>query len=139
MIHINDRISIEEKELTFSFVQGSGPGGQNINKTATAVQLRFDVRHSSALNEDIRQRLFSLAGRQINHAGELVIDAHRFRNQSLNRRDAIERLIMVLQQASYIPRHRRKTTVPARIRSQRLESKHHRSLLKRTRQSLHDF
>jgi ribosome-associated protein len=139
MIHINDRITIEEKELTFCFVQGSGPGGQNINKTATAVQLRFDARHSSALSEELRQRLINLAGRQINHAGELVIDAHRFRNQSLNRRDAIERLTTLLQQASYIPPRRRKTTVPARIRSQRLESKRRRSLLKRARQSLHDF
>lgn len=139
MIHINDRITIPEKELTFSFVQGSGPGGQNINKTATAVQLRFDALHSSALNEDIRQRLINLAGRQINHTGELVIDAHRFRNQSLNRRDAIERLTRLLQLAAHTPRRRKKTAIPVSVRYQRLEAKRRHSLLKQSRRSLHDF
>ncbi len=139
MIYINDYISLDEKEISIRFVQSSGPGGQNINKNATAVQLRFDVRHSPALNEDTRQRLINLAGRQINHAGELIIDARRFRNQSLNRCDAIERLTCLLQKAAHAPRQRRQTAIPGSMRARRLESKRRRSLLKRARQSFQDY
>lgn len=139
MIQIGERIKIEDKEISFDFVKSAGPGGQNINKNATAVQLRFDVKHSTALNEEIRQRLKNLAGRQINHAGELVIDARRFRNQSMNRRDALERLVILLQRASLSPRRRRKTIVPSHVRAERLESKRRRSILKRTRRSLREY
>jgi ribosome-associated protein len=139
MIHINEHISIDEKDISLSFVQSTGPGGQNINKNASAVQLRFDVKHTNALNEDMRQRLLNLAGRHINHAGELIINAKRFRNQSQNRNDALERLASLLQRASQRPVRRRKTIVPSHIRAQRLESKRRRSILKRTRQPLREI
>src|SRR3954467_384318 len=103
MIRINDRISIEEGELEESFIRSSGPGGQNVNKLATAVQLRFDVRHSPSLPEPVRQRLEQLAGRRLTGDGVLIITAQRHRTQERNREDAQERLLELIRRAAESP------------------------------------
>ena len=100
MIRITDQISIDESELTETFVRASGPGGQNVNKLATAVQLRFDVRHSPSLPADVRARVAVLAGRRLTQDGVLVIIAQRHRTQERNREDARERLIELIRQAA---------------------------------------
>src|SRR5712671_4866669 len=97
MIRITDHIAIDEGELSESFIRSSGPGGQNVNKLATAVQLRFDVRHSPSLPGDVRTRLERLAGRRLTREGVLVITAQRHRTQERNRQDALERLIALIQ------------------------------------------
>src|SRR3977135_2575817 len=103
MIHINDRISIDEGELEESFIRASGPGGQNVNKLSTAVQLRFDVRHSPSLPGDVRARLERLAGRRLTREGVLIITAQRHRTQERNREDARERLIELIRRAAIAP------------------------------------
>ena len=110
MIRITDRISIEERELEERFVRASGPGGQNVNKLSSAVQLRFDVRRSPSLAADVRTRLERLAGRRLTRDGVLVIMAQRHRTQERNRQDALDRLIELIQRASVAPTPRRPTT-----------------------------
>src|SRR5215510_12240058 len=100
MIRITDRISIEDEELDESFIRSSGPGGQNVNKLSTAVQLRFDVRRSPSLDDDVRERLERLAGRRLTRDGILVITAQRHRTQERNRQDAIDRLIALIVAAA---------------------------------------
>ena len=134
MIRITDRISIEEHELEERFVRASGPGGQNVNKLSTAVQLRFDVRHSPSLNPDVRMRLERLAGRRLTRDGVLVIMAQRHRTQERNRQDALDRLIALIQRAAVAPVPRRPTKPTAGARERRLQSKKHRGSIKDLRQ-----
>jgi ribosome-associated protein len=133
MIRITDHIAIDESELTESFVRASGPGGQNVNKLATAVQLRFDVRRSPSLPEDVRARLAALAGRRLTQDGILVIMAQSHRTQERNREDARARLVELIRQASVRPKRRRLTKPTAASRERRIESKKRRSGVKRLR------
>ena len=135
MIPITPQIVIGEDELEFKFVRASGPGGQNVNKVASAVQLRFDVAGSPSLEASLRQRLARLAGRRLTLEGVLVIDARRFRSQERNRQDAIERLAALIRRAAEPPRPRLKTR-PSRAKvERRLEAKHRRAQIKRGRRS----
>ena len=134
MLRISDTLAIDENEIQLVFVQSSGPGGQNVNKVATAVQLRFDVRHSPSLPEDIRQRLVRLAGRRLTTEGTLIIEARRYRTQEQNRQDALARLVELVRQASVKPKLRKKTKPTLASRQRRLEDKRHRSQTKRLRQ-----
>ena len=133
MIHITPAISIDEREIELDFVRSSGPGGQKVNKVATAVQLRFDVRHSPSLPDDVRQRLTRLAGKRLTDDGVLIIEARRFRTQEQNRQDAINRLVELIRRAARKPRSRRKTQPTAASKQRRLESKRRRSDTKRWR------
>ncbi len=135
MIQITSAIALDEAELQFDYVRSPGPGGQNVNKVATAVQLRFDAAHSPSLPEEVRQRLLHLAGKRLTSEGELVIDAHRFRTQEQNRQDALGRLVALIHQAAYKPRPRRPTRPTAASKQRRLESKHRHSLTKKQRGS----
>ena len=134
MIEITPTLAIDESEVDLSFVQASGPGGQNVNKAATAVQLRFDVAGSPSLPEDVRQRLIHLAGKRITSDGVLVIDARQFRTQERNRQDALERLVELIQQAARQPRKRAKTQPSLRAKRRRLEQKRRRSQVKHLRE-----
>lgn len=138
MLRINAAITIPDSEITLTFVRSDGPGGQNVNKTATAVQLRFDAMHSPSLPEDVCRRLARLAGRRMTSDGILVIDARRHRTQKQNRQDALERLTSLLQAAVQAPRTRRPTKPSKASRRRRLETKRHRAGLKRSRRSVRD-
>jgi ribosome-associated protein len=133
MLRITESIAIDEGELNIQFVRASGPGGQKVNKVATAVQLRFDVANSPSLPQDVRERLIRLAGKRITEQGTLVIDARRFRSQERNRQDAVDRLVALIQNAAKPPTARRKTRPTHASRQRRLEKKRRRSELKRLR------
>jgi len=139
MIRVTDTISIDESELSESFVRSSGPGGQNVNKLSTAVQLRFDVRHSPSLPNDVAVRLIRIAGRRLTKDGVLVISAQRHRTQERNRADARERLVEMIREAATPPVPRRPTKPPRASRRERLESKKHRSGIKRLRRAKPSF
>jgi ribosome-associated protein len=134
MIRITDRISIEERELEERFVRASGPGGQNVNKLSSAVQLRFDVRRSPSLTPDVRLRLERMAGRRLNREGVLVIMAQRHRTQERNRQDALDRLVELIQAASVAPTPRRPTKPTRGSKERRLATKKNRSSIKSLRQ-----
>ena len=139
MIRITDAIAIDEGELEERFIRASGPGGQNVNKLSSAVQLRFDVRHSPSLPADVRARLERLAGNRLTRAGVLVITAQRHRTQERNRADALERLRDLIRRAAIAPRPRRPTRPTGGARENRLESKKRRSRIKGLRQSKPNF
>ncbi len=133
MIRVTETISIDEGELEESFVRASGPGGQNVNKLATAVQLRFDVERSPSLSEDVRARLKRLAGRRLTRDGVLVITAQRFRTQERNRSDALARLVQLIRDAAVPPKPRKATRPPRAAKKRRLESKRKRGVIKALR------
>jgi len=135
MIRITDTISIDESELSESFVRSSGPGGQNVNKVSSAVQLRFDVRRSPSLPNDVALRLMRLAGKRLTKEAVIVIVAQQHRTQERNREDARERPFALIRQAAVRPTPRRQTKVPKAQRRERLERKKHRSTIKRLRSS----
>ena len=136
MIQITHNIAIDEREIKEEFVRSSGPGGQNVNKVATAVKLRFDVVKSPTLPEDVRGRLLRLGGKKITEKGILVIDARRFRTQDRNRQDALKRLVALIEKASRKPKPRKKTRPTVASKRRRLEGKHQRSEIKRMRKTV---
>jgi ribosome-associated protein len=133
MIEITGDIHIPDSELKEDFIRSSGPGGQNVNKVSTAVQLRFDVKNSSSLPENIRRRLTLLAGKRMTKDGVLVIKAERHRTREQNRRDAIERLAALIVEASKAPKYRVKTAPSFASREKRIDSKLKRGKIKKFR------
>jgi ribosome-associated protein len=133
MIRIDNRIDLDENELEFSFIRSSGPGGQNVNKVSSAVRLRFDIRHSPSLPDDVRSRLIRIAGRRVTERGELIISAQNHRSQERNRQEALDRLIDLIRRAAVPPVPRRPTRPTAGSRKRRLESKIRRGTIKRLR------
>ncbi len=139
MLHVNEAIAIDERELLERFVRSSGPGGQNVNKVSTAVELRFDVANSTSLPPIVRARLQRLAGRRLTEEGILVIRAERFRTQERNRADARERLADLVRRAAIVPKRRIATKPPRAAKRQRMENKTKRSRVKHLRSGRPDF
>jgi ribosome-associated protein len=133
MIPVTAHIAIDEREIEESFVRSSGPGGQNVNKLSTAVQLRFDVRHSPSLPGDVRARLERLAGSRLTRDGVLVIIAQSHRTQGRNRHDALDRLLDLIRQAAVRPIKRRPTRPTKASRERRIEGKKRRAGVKHRR------
>ena len=139
MISVTPDISIGEQEIQFDYMRASGPGGQHVNKVATAVQLRFDINANTSLSSDIKTRLRKLAGKRVSHGGVLVIRAARFKSRERNRQDALERLLHLIRQAAVRPVKRIKTKPSRKARLRRMEAKRHRSRLKQNRRGVkHD-
>jgi ribosome-associated protein len=135
MIQITPSLSIDEREFTESFIRSSGPGGQNVNKLSTAVELRFDAARSPSLNPNLLARLRRLAGRRMNDDGVLIIKAQSFRKQERNRAEALARLVDLIRRAAVPPKPRRATKPTLASKQRRLNAKTRRSNIKRLRTS----
>lgn len=135
MLKVNKNISLNEDELKFDFVKASGPGGQNVNKVATAVQLRFDVLNSKCINEKNKFELIKKAGKKITKNGVLIIEAKRYRTQEKNKQDAIERLILLIKNAVKVKKQRTKTKPTKASLEKRIESKKKKSQIKKLRKN----
>ncbi len=133
MIRVNARIKLDEREIQEDFVRASGPGGQNVNKVSTAVQLRFDVAHSPSLPDPVRARLIALAGRRLTQDGVLILSAERYRSQRRNRDDALERLIELIREACEVETPRRPSRPTLASKKRRLDSKQRRGETKKLR------
>ncbi|MCB9247936.1 MAG: aminoacyl-tRNA hydrolase [Ignavibacteriales bacterium] len=136
MIKITPNIQINSDDLRFAFIRSSGPGGQNVNKVATAVQLKFDVVNNNDLPEEIKEKLIKLAGKKITTSGILIIEAKRFRTQEKNKQDAIGRLIKLIQKAAVKEKPRKKTKPTYAASEKRIETKKIRSQLKKQRKNI---
>ena len=135
-IQITPHIEIEESEIEEDFIRASGPGGQKVNKTSTAVQLRFDVANSQSLPEQVRKRLREIGGNRITSEGILILESSQYRSQGRNRHDARRRLVQLIRQAARPPKVRKKTRPTEAAQKRRLEQKRHRSEIKRLRRNL---
>jgi ribosome-associated protein len=135
MIPVDDRISIDEKDLTWSYVQASGPGGQNVNKVATAVSLRYDLYNAAGIPWEVKVRAARIAGRRVNQAGEILIAAQRFRSQERNRADALERLVEILREAAIPPKRRVATRPTLASKVRRVDAKSRRGAVKKARKA----
>jgi ribosome-associated protein len=133
MIEITHQIHLEDEELHFDFIRSAGPGGQNVNKVATACQLRFDVRQSLSLTEPVKERLIKLAGSRMTDEGVLVLEARRYRTQEQNRADALLRLTTLIEKATIEPKTRRATRPSLSAKAQRVDSKKKRGETKQAR------
>lgn len=133
MIRVNAQIEIDEREIQEDFVRASGPGGQNVNKVSTAVQLRFDVAHSASLPDPVRARLIALAGRRVTQDGVLIIEADRYRSQRRNRDDALQRLIELIREACEVDKPRLPTRPTLASSKRRLDSKQRQGETKKLR------
>lgn len=136
MIEIREGIGIDESEIQMEFVRSSGPGGQNVNKVATAVQLRFDVRSTTALSDEVKARLERLAGSRMTGDGMLVIEGHRYRTQEQNRADALERFMELIRRALEEPHPRKRTRPTLASQVERVETKKRRGAIKRMRRAV---
>ena len=139
MIRITDTIAIDEKEISERFIRAGGPGGQNVNKVSSAVQLRFDARHSKALSNAVYLRLKSLAGRRMTSEGIIIIEAKQFRSQERNREDALNRLTALIREAAEPPKYRRPTRPSKKAKAKRMDTKKQRGQTKKDRGRVSKF
>lgn len=132
-MRVTETITLDERELTERYIQSPGPGGQHVNKAATSVQLRFDVRRSTSLPPGVKNRLEQIAGKRLTKEGVLIITAHSFRSRERNRQEARQRLVHLIRRAAQVPKRRMKTRPPRGVKERRLQQKKHHSVKKRRR------